>query len=104
MPKRRRSIEPGSIHHIVNRGNDKRVIFPEPVDYGSFLALLREARERYDVELYAYCLMPNHFHLVVRVASLEAISSYMHFVQHSHACDLRACNRSRGQGYIFQRR
>ena len=104
MPKRRRLIEPNSIQHIVNRGNDKKIIFPEPVDYGSFLALLREARERYDVELYAYCLMPNHFHLVVRVANLEAISSYMHFVQSRHAYDLRACDRSRGHGHIFQRR
>jgi len=104
MPKRRRLILPNSIHHIVNRGNDKKVIFPEPVDYGSFLALLREARERFEVELYAYCLMPNHFHLVVRVASLAAISAYMHYVQCLHACDLRRCDRSRGHGHIFQRR
>ena len=104
MPKRPRLILPNSIHHIVNRGNDKKVIFPEPVDYGSFLALLREARERYDVALYAYCLMPNHFHLVVRVANLAAISAYMHFVQCLHACDLRRCDRSRGHGHIFQRR
>ena len=104
MPTRRRFIPPDSIHHIVNRGNDKKIIFPEPVDYGSFLALLREGRERFDVELYAYCLMPNHFHLVVKVANLEAISAYMHFVQRAHACDLRACDRSRGHGHVFQRR
>ena len=104
MPKRRRFIEPNSIQHIVNRGNDKKVIFPEPVDYGSFLVLLREARERYEVELYGYCLMPNHFHLVVRPADLDEIAAYMHFVQSSHACDLRACDRSRGHGHVFQRR
>jgi len=104
MPKRPRLILPGSVHHIVNRGNDKKVIFPEPVDYGSFLALLREARERFNVKLYAYCLMPNHFHLVVWVANLAAISAYMHFVQCLHACDLRRCDRSRGHGHIFQRR
>jgi putative transposase len=104
MPKRPRNIQPGSVQHIVNRGNDKKVIFPEPVDYGSFLALLREARERFDVQLYAYCLMPNHFHLVVRVANLKAVSAYMHFVQGVHACDLRRCGRSRGHGHVFQRR
>lgn len=104
MPKRRRFIPPDSIHHIVNRGNDKKVIFPQDVDYGSFLALLREARERYAVLLFAYCLMPNHFHLVVRTRDLAAISAYMHFVQRSHACDLRSCYRSKGHGHIFQRR
>jgi putative transposase len=104
MPKRRRSIPPDSIHHIVNRGNDKKVIFRKSVDYGSFLALLREARERYPVELFAYCLMPNHFHLVVRARGLDAISAYMHFVQRAHACDLRECDRTRGHGHVFQRR
>lgn len=104
MPKRRRVVPPNSIHHIVNRGNDKKVIFREPVDYGSFLVLLREARERFLVELLAYCLMPNHFHLVVRAACMEALSAYMHFVQREHACDLRAVDRTRGHGHVFQRR
>ena len=104
MPRRPRRIPPNSIHHIVNRGNDKKVIFPEAIDYASFLVLLREAREKYPVELYSYCLMPNHFHLVVRTPDLKAISAYMHFVQCSHACDLRACYRSRGHGHVFQRR
>ena len=104
MPKRHRIIAPNSIQHVVNRGNDKKIIFPQPVDYASFLVLLREARERFAVQLLAYCLMPNHFHLVVRVANLAAISAYMHFVQCLHACDLRACDRSRGHGHIFQRR
>jgi putative transposase len=74
MPQRRRLVPPGSILHIVNRGNDKKIIFPEPLDYAAFLVLLREARERFSVRLYAYCLMPNHFHLVVAVDSLEEIS------------------------------
>jgi putative transposase len=101
---KRRIVPDNSIHHVVNRGNDRKVIFPEPVDYASFLVLLREAREQFEVELYAYCLMPNHFHLVVRVANLEAISAYMHFIEREHACDLRACYRSKGHGHIFQRR
>ena len=104
MPHRPRIISPGDILHIVNRGNDKKVIFPEPLDYAAFLVLLREARERFGVQLYAYCLMPNHFHLVACVESLKAISAYMHWVQRQHACDLRCLSRSRGHGHIFQRR
>src|SRR5688572_26962529 len=80
MPKKNRIVPPGCVLHIVNRGNDKKIIFPEPLDYASFLVLLREARERFGVDLYAYCLMPNHFHLVVRTTGLEQISAYMHFV------------------------
>jgi putative transposase len=104
MPKKNRNVPPNSVLHIVNRGNDKKVIFPEPVDYAAFLVLLREAREKFGVDLYAYCLMPNHFHLVVRTLGLEQISAYMHFVQREHACDLRRCWRSKGHGHVFQRR
>jgi hypothetical protein len=43
MPQRRRLVSPGSILHIVNRGNDKKIIFPELIDYAAFLVLLREA-------------------------------------------------------------
>lgn len=99
-----RIVPDNSIHHITNRGNDRKVIFPQPVDYGSFLVLLREAREMFAVKLLAYCLMPNHFHLVVWAANLEALSAYMHYIQREHACDLRACYRSKGHGHIFQRR
>jgi putative transposase len=104
MPKRPRFIAPNSIQHIVNRGNDKKIIFPEPVDYGSFLALLREARERFAIELYGYCLIPNHFHLVLSTPGLDELSAYMQFIEGSHACDLRACGGTRGQGHVFQRR
>jgi putative transposase len=104
MPKKNRNVPPNSVLHIVNRGNDRKVIFPEPVDYAAFLVLLREAREKFGVDLYAYCLMPNHFHLVVRTLGLEQISAYMHYVQREHACDLRRCWRSKGHGHVFQRR
>ena len=104
MPKGRRDVPPNSILHVVNRGNDKRVIFPQPLDYAAFLVLLREARERFAVELFAYCLMPNHFHLVVRTSNLKALSAYMHFVQREHACDLRCVSRTKGHGHVFQRR
>jgi putative transposase len=104
MSRKRRVVHPGDILHVVNRGNDKRVIFPETQDYPAFLVLLREARERFGVQLLAYCLMPNHFHLVLRVENLEEISAYMLFVQREHACDLRARARTRGLGHVFQRR
>lgn len=104
MSRKRRLVNPGDILHIVNRGNDKRVIFPESVDYAAFLVILREARERFEVQLFGYCLMPNHFHLVVRVENLDAVSAYMLFVQREHACDLRARARTRGLGHVFQRR
>jgi putative transposase len=101
MPSRRRFIPPDSIHHVVNRGNDKKIIFPEPVDYGSFLVLLREARERYPVQLYAYCLMPNHFHLVVSTPRIE-LSAGMHRLNCLYA--MRFNKRYKRSGHLFQNR
>lgn len=104
MSKSRDVLIPGSVLHVVNRGNDRRAIFLEEADYGAFLGLLREARERFAVRLFAYCLMPNHFHLVVSPADWRALSAYMHFVERGHACDLRAIDRTKGNGHVFQRR
>ena len=103
MP-RLRNVPDNSIQHIVNRGNDRKVVFPQPLDYAAFLVLLREARELFAVKLYAFCLMPNHFHLVLWVANLGALSAYMHYIQREHACDLRRWYKSKGHGHIFQRR
>ena len=104
MPRLSKVFVPGCPLHVVNRGNDRRIIFPEDVDCGSFLALLREGRERFPVNIYAYNLVKNHFHFVVAAENVVALSSYMHFVERSHACDLRAVARTRGQGHVFQRR
>lgn len=104
MPRSHRVVPPGCALHVVNRGNDRRNIFPEPVDYAAFLVLLREAKERFEVRLFAYCLMPNHFHLVVSAHDRHSLSAYMHFIERSHACDLRAIARTKGYGHVFQRR
>jgi len=104
MARLERVVAPGCVVHVVNRGNDRRAIFPEDIDYAAFLVLMREARERFAVKLFAFCLMPNHFHLVVSPTDSRALSAYMHFVERGHACDLRAIARTKGNGHVFQRR
>ena len=103
MPRSRRIVIPNGALHVVNRGNDRRCVFPQDIDYASFLALLREGRERFAVKIYGYNLIHNHFHLLLGAADRVALSGYMHFVERSHACDLRASARSIGGGHVFQR-
>ena len=64
----------GNLYHIYNQGNNKQVIFSCPDDY---LTFIRELRLRISphVEIIAYCLMPNHFHLLVY--SDERVSSFI---------------------------
>ena len=104
MPRSRRIVVPNCALHVVNRGNDRRCVFPQDIDYASFLALLREGRERHAVKIYGYNLVHTHFHLILGAADRAALSAYMHFVERSHACDLRASARSIGGGHVFQRR
>jgi putative transposase len=104
MPRKRRDVVAGAIYHVVNRGNDKRIIYPEVAYYDHFIHLLREGCRHAPVLIIAYCLMPNHFHLVVRPETETALSAYMHWVTGSYASDLRRRTHTRGFGHVFQRR
>lgn len=56
---------PGAIYHITSRGNARQKIFLKQADYNQFLFIFKEIMTRYNWTCYAYCLMPNHYHLLV---------------------------------------
>jgi putative transposase len=68
---------PGTLYHVMSRGNAKQRIFNGVADYDRFLRLLAQATERFRVECCAYCLMPNHFHAMLRPHN-EPLSRMMH--------------------------
>jgi putative transposase len=53
------------VYHVLNRANARMTIFKKPEDYEAFLRVLEAAVERTQTRLLAYCVMPNHWHLVV---------------------------------------
>jgi putative transposase len=59
-------MQPGSFYHIYNRGNNKQEIFFEEKNYHHFLNLFQKYLASF-VDVYAYCLMPNHFHFLIRI-------------------------------------
>jgi len=67
----------GHIYHLYNRGNRKAEVFHDRQDYLHFLRQLREYLQKYPITLIAYCLMPNHYHLLVRQDGEGAISDMM---------------------------
>lgn len=56
---------PGTIYHVISRGNNKNNIFLDDKDYNVFLKQLFEVKQEKEFSLYAYCIMPNHFHLLL---------------------------------------
>jgi putative transposase len=57
---------PGAIYHVMNRGGSRQKVFLEKQDFGAFLKTVREIHDRWGVELFAYCLMGNHYHVCLR--------------------------------------
>ena len=55
----------GAYYHILSRGNERRNIFTDNDDRISFLEILGKMSERFEIEVYAYVLMNNHYHLLL---------------------------------------
>lgn len=84
MPRIARGLHGGYIYHVLNRGNAKQEVFHKPQDYEAFVFLMREAKKRISIKILAYCLMPNHFHLIVMPPNSESLSKWMQWLMTSH--------------------
>ena len=62
---------PGAFYHVINRGNAGEKIFINDRDKEAFLEYLEKAVSRYDIKIHTYCLMTNHYHLLLETPSLE---------------------------------
>lgn len=65
MARPRRIALGGYCYHVLNRGNGRQTVFHKEADYEAFLALFDAAQKRCPMRVLSYCLMPNHFHLVL---------------------------------------
>jgi hypothetical protein len=80
MPRISRGLIAQSVYHIINRGNGGRAVFQKNGDYEAFVSILQEAKVRYLVKVFAYCLMPNHFHMVLMPDRAEYLSKMMQWL------------------------
>ncbi|MGQ0586165.1 MAG: transposase [Gammaproteobacteria bacterium] len=77
MPRSPRVVLPGFPHHVVHRGHNRRVVFQGPGDYSSYLDSLKELTPMFRVRVQAYCLMPNHVHLLLEPESIDGMARLM---------------------------
>ena len=85
MPRTARASVGGLIYHALNRGNRREAVFHKPADYDAFLEAVAEARRRLPLDLFGYCLMPNHFHLVLRPREDGDLGRWMRRLLTTHA-------------------
>ncbi len=65
MPRPPRIEYEGAFHHVMNRGRDSQTIYWDDEDYVVFLGTLAEVTKEYHAVIHAYCLMTNHYHLLI---------------------------------------
>ena len=99
-----RAAPAGTIFHVLNRANRRATLFKEPGDYLYFVRTLADAIEREHVALFAYCVMPNHWHLVVQPPDAVVLAKFVHWLTTKHALAWHAHNGTSGTGHVYQNR
>jgi len=74
MPRIARIVGTGYPHHIIERGNNREKVFKDSKDYEKYLFFLSKYSEEKKTAVLAYCLMPNHIHLLLKPSEEEALA------------------------------
>lgn len=79
MPRSHRLSHEGAWYHVMNRGLDRQIIFHDDIHREIFLELMSDVHSRYNAEFHAYCLMSNHYHLMIRtpLGNISRIMQYL---------------------------
>jgi putative transposase len=102
MPRSARVAPGGYCYHVLNRGNNRARVFHDTPDYQNLIDLMRKACDRISMRVIAYCLMPNHFHLVVWPYDDGDLSKWMQLTLTGHVRKYQT--RHLSNGHIWQGR
>ena len=104
MGRAPRSPVGNMVYHVLNRANGRMKIFRKPQDYLAFEETLWEAKKKQPMRILAYCLMPNHWHLVLHTYEDNDLSNFLHWVTLTHTQRWHAHYKSIGYGHLYQGR
>ena len=102
MPRKPRRLTEAGVYHVVTRGNNRQALFREVKDYEFFLYLLERMKEEHLFEIYHYCLMKNHVHLLMKFYNAEGLQKVMQRVNLRYAKYYR--KKYKYCGHVFQDR
>ena len=104
MPRRQRVSTTGVVFHVLNRSAKRTRLFDGAADYEAFERVLISALDRDEVALFAYCIMPNHWHFLLSPTEDGGLSRFMHWLTTTHARRWQICRNLEGQGAVYQGR
>ena len=102
MPRTNRASQGGYVYHVLNRGNGGNDVFHKPDDFAAFVGLMREAHDHVPMRLTGYCLLNNHFHLLLWPHHDGDLSRWMQWLLTSHV--RRYHRHYGGSGHVWQGR
>ena len=94
----------GMIYHVLNRANFRSRLFKKAAHYEDFLAIVEESLEIVPLRILAYCLMPNHWHLVLYPRADGDLAQFLQRVTLTHTQRYHAQTRTVGYGHVYQGR
>lgn len=94
----------GHLYHVLNRANRRATIFHKDADYEAFEGILADAVSRSELDLCSYCLMPNHWHLVVRPRVDGEMARFCQWLTLTHTQRYNAHYETTGEGHLYQGR
>ncbi|MGB9743326.1 MAG: transposase [Minisyncoccales bacterium] len=102
MSRRARFIIPNLPHHILNRANNKEIIFRDENDFCFFLRQAKKYKQKFKIKIYHYCVMPNHYHFIIEPPTKESLTGFMQALMLVYA---QYVQRKYGKiGHIWQER
>ena len=98
-------VVPGDmVYHVLNRANSRQTLFTQEADYTAFERVLAAAVQRVDMRLLAYCVMPNHWHLVLWPRAAGDVSRCVGWLTLTHTQRWHAHHHTTGTGHLYQGR
>jgi putative transposase len=94
----------GYVYHVINRTSGRVPIFRSKKDYLQFEEVLTEARERVDMGILAYCIMPNHFHIALQPKQDGDVQQFMGWFTKTQTQRWHATHDTIGHGHLYQGR
>lgn len=104
MPRRQLAGSAGFVFHVMNRSAKQLTLFDNPYDYDVFLQVLADAEQKCPMRLLQYCIMPNHWHLLVWPDRDDQLPRYMRWITGVHAQRWRRLRGELGKGAVYQGR
>jgi putative transposase len=102
MPRVARVAPGGEIFHCLNRGNDRRDLFDGDGDFAAFERVLEATLQATPTRLLAYCLMHNHWHLLLWPRQDGELAAFMHRLTTMHVRRRHRHRQSEGRGHLYQ--